>query len=419
MISSKDIRSQINKLLTDMSALAAKPWTTDSRSAFDRMASDSIILEEDFKRAELLESRSAVITGQRSARPIDANGGLRNLSEDERKAETRAAFLQFARGGQHSLNAEQRDLVSTSDATGGALIPQLFNGELFSALKYFGPIAQLVKRRDTDNNGSPIKVSLANDTGNGLQLISAEPAPAVGTSGGLIETDPAFQSKIVGVDTVTAGLVRISVQELEDSAFDLDTWIRDAFGLRHARGMERAITVGTDMNGNALPNQSTGGMAAVAPVGTTTASLSAGIGWDDLTNLYGSLDPAYTNPAKAVWQFNSSTRSYLVGLKDGFGRPYFTPDPSNDAPFSRIMGYPVVLNQALPNMGASAKPILFGDPSSAYFKRTDGQPSIVRLNERFMDTLEVGFFLFLRLGGTSIVMSGAPNPLASLQQAAS
>jgi HK97 family phage major capsid protein len=70
-------------------------------------------------------------------------------------------------------------------------------------------------------------------------------------------------------------------------------------------------------------------------------------------------------------------------------------------------------------MGASAKPILFGDPSAAYLLRTDGQPTIVRLNERYMDTLEIGFFLYTRLGGTSIVMSGAPNPLVSIQQAAS
>jgi HK97 family phage major capsid protein len=417
MQTSKEIRSAINKLLTDMSALAAKPWNTESRASFDRMAADSITLEEDFKRAEILEQRTTpVTTGKRSPRPGAKES---NRSEDEQRSEVRNAMLAFARGGKFGMTQEQRDLVTTSDSTGGALIPQLYNPELFAALKYYGPIAQLVKTRVTENNGAPIKVALTNDTGNGLQLIGAEPAPTVGTTGGLIETDPAFVSKIVGVDTVTAGLVKISVQELEDASFDLDSWIRDAFGLRYARGMERLVTLGTDMNGVTLPNQATGGMAAVATVGTTTSTLAAGIGWDDLTATYGALDPAYTNPAKAVWQFNSSTRAYLVGLKDGFGRPFFQADPANDEPFARIAGFKVVLNQSLPNMGASAKPILFGDPSAAYFLRTDGQPSIVRLNERFLDTLEVGFFLYLRAGGTSIVMSGAPSPLAALQQASS
>jgi HK97 family phage major capsid protein len=99
--------------------------------------------------------------------------------------------------------------------------------------------------------------------------------------------------------------------------------------------------------------------------------------------------------------------------------PYFTPDPVADNIFGKILGFNVVLNQSLPNMGANATPILFGDPSSAYLLRTDGQPSILRLDERYAETLEVGFFLWTRLGGCSIVATSAPNPLVSIKQAAS
>ena len=48
-------------------------------------------------------------------------------------------------------------------------------------------------------------------------------------------------------------------------------------------------------------------------------------------------------------------------MKDGFGRPYFQNDPGNTAPFTKVMGFDVVLDQAMPNMGASKTPILFGD----------------------------------------------------------
>jgi HK97 family phage major capsid protein len=270
----------------------------------------------------------------------------------------------------------------------------------------------MVRQRVTNNNGAPMKVSLSNDTANGLTLLGTEGASSPA------ETDPAFQSLILSTDTLSGGLVKISVQELEDADFDLDSWIRDAFGLRYARGLERAVTLGKDSAGTTLPNQASGGMAGGAVVGATTTSLSAGIGWDDLTTAFGALDPAYTTD-KAVWQMNSNTRAYLVGLKDGFGRPFFTPDPSVDGPFGKLLGYRVVLNQALPNMAASAKPILFGDPSSAYLLRTDGQPTIVRLSERYMDTLEIGFVLYLRAGGASIVATSAPNPLVSIQQASS
>jgi HK97 family phage major capsid protein len=130
------------------------------------------------------------------------------------------------------------------------------------------------------------------------------------------------------------------------------------------------------------------------------------------------LDPAYSIPGKASWVMNSSTRAYLLGLKDGFGRPYFTPDPSLDNPFGKLLGYDVVLNQSMPSMGASAKPILFGDLEQSYMLRTDGQTSILRLNERYADTLEVGFYLWSRIGGLYLGQTSV-YPIVALQQASS
>jgi HK97 family phage major capsid protein len=98
--------------------------------------------------------------------------------------------------------------------------------------------------------------------------------------------------------------------------------------------------------------------------------------------------------------------------------PYFTPDPSADSPFGKLLGYDVVLNQSMPSMGASATPIMLGSLRSAYLLRTDGQPSILRLNERYADTLEVGFYMWSRIGG---IWTGQTdiNPVAVLKQASS
>jgi HK97 family phage major capsid protein len=309
------LKQERNKLLSDMQAISLKPWTTESRTAFDKMNGEVTSLDGDIARSE----RAAALDAEqrsftRSPRHGVGDGNsLVNMSADERKDKTREAFRTYARNGVHGMTREQRDLV-TINATGQALIPQMYDPELISARKYFGRISTLVRQRVTNNNGAPLKVSLSNDVGNGLTLLATE-----GTSSPA-ETDPAFQSALVGCDTVSAGLVKVSFQELEDSSFDLDSWIRDAFGLRYARGLERSVTLGVDSAGTTLPNQTAGGLAGGAVIGTTTASLAAGIGWDDMTAAVGALDPAYTNPAKTVWQFNSSTRAYLLGLKDGFGR---------------------------------------------------------------------------------------------------
>jgi HK97 family phage major capsid protein len=398
-MNAREIRFKINQLLTEQQKIALAGFTPESRAKFDKIQAEVDSLDA----AAQIEDRLA--EGRSFDRSPRGDGKGFNVSGDERRDAINKAFRQYALTGR----IENRDLVTTSDTTGGALIPQEFLGVLIEAQKFYGPIASKVKQKVTDNNGRPMKISYANDTSNGLTLLSTE------GSSSPAETDPAFVSKILGVDTVTGGLVKVSFQELEDSNFNLDTWLRDAFSIRYARGIESAVTKGVDSAGTTLPNQATGGLLATATAGTTTAALADGIGWDDLTAAYGALDPAYI--VNASWVMNSATRAYLLGLKDGFGRPYFQPNPSTSEPFAFLMGLPVVLCQSMPNMAASAKPILLGDLEASYLLRTDGAPSILRLNERYADSLEVAFFLWSRIGGTSL--NAGVSPLVYIEQASS
>jgi len=413
MSSVRELRSRISKILSDQQRMAANGFKdSEDRARFDRMTEEVTRLEADVQRLETFEQRDHESRSfERSPRPGAVNSGVQ--TSDEQRSRINKAFAQYGkRGSIHAVDAEYRDLLTTSDATGGALVPQMFSGILVDALKYYGPIADRVSQKVTDNKGAPLKISYSNDTGNGLTLLGTE------GSSSPAETDPTFVSKILGVDTATGGLVKVSFQELEDSSFDLDAFLRSHFAIRYARGLEKAVTLGTDSAGTALPNQPTGGLLASANVAQTTASVAAGIGWDDLTALYSGIDPAYAIPGKASWVMNSTTRGYLIGLKDGFGRPYFTPDPVADNPFGSLLGFPVVLNQSMPNMGASAKPILFGDLEKSFLLRTDGQPSILRLNERYADTLEVGFYMYTRIGGVTLGQTDV-YPLVALQQASS
>lgn len=413
------LQEQASKLLVDAQALLTSDnFTSEINDQAQRMLVDAGVIEQRIAGLVKIEaSQKAARSFERSARPVvNANGAVEidQLTPEARKTALNTAWRSYARHGFQGMKSEQRDLLTTSDVTGGALIPQEFLGTLIEATKFYGPIAAKVAQKVTNNNGRPIKISYANDTANGLSLLATE-----GTSGP-VETDPGFFSKILGVDTVTGGLVKVSFEELEDSAFDLDTWLRTAFSTRFARGIEKAVTVGTDSNGTALPNQATGGLVSSAVVGQTTSALAAGIGWDDLTYTFSSLDPSYVN-AQSAWVMNSATRNYLVGLKDGFGRPFFTPDPANTNPFGRLLGYDIVLDQSVPAYNATAPvanqiPILFGDLEKSYMLRTDGVPSILRLNERYADTLEVGFYMYTRIGGISL--NAGIGTLASLKLAA-
>ena len=72
-----------------------------------------------------------------------------------------------------------------------------------------------------------------------------------------------------------------------------------------------------------------------------------------------------------------------------------------------ILGYPVVINQDVAAMGVSAKSILFGDFSN-YFVRDALDVRLVRLDERYADTLEVGFIAFQRTDANLLNAGTAP-----------
>jgi HK97 family phage major capsid protein len=256
-----------------------------------------------------------------------------------------------------------------------------------------------------------MKVVLSDDTENGLTLLATE-----GTSTP-VETDPTFSSRLIAADTTTGGLVKVSFEELEDSYFNLDTFIRSKFSIRYARGIETAITTGKDASGAVLPNLPDS-LLSTATVGTTTTTLINGIGWDDITAMLGALDAAYQ--VNASWVMSPGIRSFLLAAKDGFGRPFWTPDPSADAPFAKLLGFDVVLNAALPStLVAGGTPILFGNLERSYLLRTVGEPTVLRLSERYADQLMIGFYLYSRQAGCSLAVPGAPSPLVSLKLATS
>ena len=164
MISLQELKDKRNKLLTDMQAIALKGFNTESRSAFDRMNTELLEVEKDIARAETLakfdaEQRSFA----RSPRPGVTSSHVDSLTAEERKKQFNVAFRQYARYGLNGLNQEQRALLTTSDATGGALIPQEFLGSLISAKKYIGSVPGRVRQKVTNNNGAPMKISYSND----------------------------------------------------------------------------------------------------------------------------------------------------------------------------------------------------------------------------------------------------------------
>jgi HK97 family phage major capsid protein len=425
----KNLIEQRNKLMTDMQALAAgENFTAEKRTQFDTMNADLAIVDADITRLQGLEARAAelakVVPINRAQPGADLEEGATGdaaTQAEERKKKEKRAFEQYIRFGHSGVDQELRSFIQhdtrttgrrenrdITTTTGATMVPQDFYPVLTDALKYYGPISQIVGQKRT-TGGAPLKIALDNDTGNSLTIL--------GETVAVTEVDPTFSGFILSTDTVTTGVVKITLQELQDSYFDLDSWIRTKFGQRLGRGYEAQITNGNGSNVASLIAGATLGATATGNNGTTgaTGTGANSIGYDDIVALYTALDPAYIG--NATWTMNSLVRGFLLGVKDGFGRPLFIPNPSSGS-FDMLLGRPVVLDQAQPNIAASAVgTVLFGDMQQGYLFRTDGDISILRLNERFADTLEVGFIGYSRIGGAS--MDAGTHPIVKLAQSAS
>lgn len=102
-----------------------------------------------------------------------------------------------------------------------------------------------------------------------------------------------------------------------------------------------------------------------------------------------------------------------MGTTDTTSRPLFIPSPNSGA-FDTLLGRPVILNQYQPNIAAGNKALMLGDFKSGFTLRTVGDLSIVLMNERYLDTGEIGFIGFARVGG--FATDAGTHPIITLQQ---
>ena len=360
-----DLREQRSHILADADVLMQSP-TAESRTAFDAKMAEVDGIDADIKRLERIASEPTT----RTNRPNPT-------ATEDRSACEKRAFREYITKG--FLAPENRDFL-TINANGSALIPQAFYPELISAQKIWGGLINVVNQVKTDT-GAPMKVALVNDTAT-IMTSNTEGTAQNGT-------DPITSSILVNTEELRAGAVKVSLDELNDSAFDLDAWFRTSFGKIYYRSLNYYMT-----HGSSSAIQSVVSGYASNEITTGSAGI---IKYADILALYASLEPAYI--PNATFVMNSNTKAALMGITDTLGRPLLDPN-ANSAGFQTLFGCPVVINQELPNIASTKVSIQFGDYNAGYMLRTVNPGlAVIRLNERFMDTLEVGFVGYARAGG--------------------
>jgi HK97 family phage major capsid protein len=372
----------------------------DEETILDRIHAEERDIAKKIERLEFLEEGL-----KRQAE----DKGFEQREEQRQKPEHREAFKKWITGGIQSLTQEERNLMfnhraeeralsATTGAAGGFTVPQGFYNELIDAMKWFGGMRNVANVFQTDS-GNALPIPTANDTSN-VGAILAENTQAASTP------DVPFGQVTLNAYKYTSNIVLVPIELLQDSAFDIESYLARKLGERIGRINNTHFTVGT---GSSQPQGVVTG-AVSGKVGLTGQTTS--VIYDDLIDLEHSVDIAYRPNAK--YMLNDQSLKAIKKLKDSQGRPLWLPGLAFKEP-DTINGYGYQLNNDVAQMAANAKSILFGDYSN-YFIRDVKNIAVVRFNEKYMDAGQVGFVAFSRADGK--LVNAGMNPVAYYQNSA-
>jgi HK97 family phage major capsid protein len=307
-------------------------------------------------------------------------------------ASYKASFENWLRTGER--NAELRAIGAASGADGATLVPQGFEAELESKMKYWGGVGNIARTIIT-STGNPLPWPTMDDSSNTGEWL-AEAAPVT-------NADPTFSNVTLGANLLSSKQVKVSVALEMDSAFDISGLLSDAFGERLGRSLDTALWTGdgstVPVTGLLTALQAAGGRSVLA-IGANNNSGSSGdtdltsIGTDDFSALIDKLDRAYQKPTNK-FVFSQGTQNALRKLKDKYGRPVWEVSLAQGEP-DTIFGYGYQIDNAFAGIGAGNVSAAFGDFSKYVVRKVQGI-TLVRFNELYMANYQRAYQAFIRV----------------------
>ena len=198
-----------------------------------------------------------------------------------------------------------------------------------------------------------------------------------------------------------SAMPKASQRLLDDSAFDVEGWLANKIATRFVRAEAAAFINGDGIDkpkGILLPTKVANaswvwGQLGYIPTGAA-ADFATTNTVDCIVTLIYSLMADYRSNASFV--MNSKTAGAVRKMKDADGR-FMWSDGLAAAEPARLMGYPVLICEDMPDVAANAYPIAFGDFKSAY--TIAERPDLRILRDPFSAKPNVLFYASKRVGG--------------------
>ncbi|MDK3072943.1 phage major capsid protein [Sedimentitalea sp. JM2-8] len=218
------------------------------------------------------------------------------------------------------------------------------------------------------------------------------------------ETGARSETDTPQIDRITiqlhelSALPKASQRLLDDSAFDIEGWLAGRIADKFSRAEAAAFLNGDGLDkprGILSHNKVDNDVWAWGNIGYVPTGVDGDIGFGDaIVDLVYALGAQYR--ANATFVMNSKTAGLVRKLKDADGRFLWSDGLAAGEP-ARLMGYPVVVAEDMPDVASDSFSVAFGDFNAGY--TIAERPDLRVLRDPFSAKPHVLFYATKRVGG--------------------
>ncbi|MCB2078961.1 MAG: phage major capsid protein [Novosphingobium sp.] len=291
----------------------------------------------------------------------------------------------------HGRETELKSISGAVPADGGYAVPREIDAMISARLKAISPIRSIAQVVQTGSAGYRKLITTGGTLSGWVSETAARPETAtpsfveIAPPGGDLYANPAASQSM-----------------LDDAAFDLESWLADEIAMEFARAEGAAFINGTGTN---QPMGFLGAPTSAAgdttrPFGTLQYIASGNAAGFDaspelkLIDLVHAVKPGHRQGAS--WVMNSATLAEVRKFKAADGSFLWQPGLTEGQP-NRLLGYPVVEAEDMPDIAADAFPIAFGNFRAGYLIAERSATAILR--DPFTNKPFVHFYATKRIGG--------------------
>ena len=312
-----------------------------------------------------------------------AMGGGSNASE-----EVKGFVDGYLRRGRET---EVKSINGATPADGGFAVPREIDAMIARELVEISPIRAIAQVVQTGTSGYRKLVSTGGTASGWVSETAARP-----------ETDTPNFAEIAPPSGELYANPAASQSMLDDAAFDLETWLANEIAVEFARAEGSAFVNGSGTNQpegflQASTSTAEDGVRAFGTVQYIGSGDAAGFDSAPdakLIDLIHSLKSGHRQGASFV--MNSTTLAAVRKLKTSDGAFLWQPGMVEGQP-DRLLGYPVVEAEDMPDVAAGEFPIAFGNFRHGYLIAEHSATKVLR--DPFTNKPFVHFYATKRVGG--------------------